>query len=262
MLFYFMVIMRKELRVSLFQLPLAWEDPEENIRVFSEWVEGSGPTDLFLLPEMWATGFSMSPEKIALEESSPVHQWMSDTAKKTNAVVAGSLATKSGNFYYNRFYACHPSGSRETYDKRHLFAYAGEDKKYSAGDKRLLLEIKGWHIMVIVCYDLRFPVWCRNTMDYDLLVVVANWPEARISHWDALLRARAIENQCYVAAVNRIGVDGTGLVYPGHSAIYDMNGEPVVYGGGTEGVIQATLFADKLDSFRNRYPFLADRDTD
>src|SRR5690606_32675169 len=148
-------------------------------------------------------GFSMKPEEVALETSSMAHQWMADTARKTNSVVAGSLATRSGDKYYNRFYACYPTGEKETSDKRHLFAYAGENERYSAGNKKLLIEVNGWRIMVIICYDLRFPVWCRNTMDYDLLIVVANWPEPRISHWDALVRARAIENQCYVAAVNR-----------------------------------------------------------
>lgn len=252
--------MRTDLRLSLLQLPLHWENPAENIRQFSQWLPEHGTSDLVLLPEMWATGFSMNPNEIAQVESGTALTWMKESAIKTNAVVGGSLAISDGGNNYNRFFTCSPEGEIQRYDKRHLFGYSGEDKQYKAGNDKLIIEIKGWRIFVIICYDLRFPVWCRNTQDYDLMIVVANWPEARIAHWDALLKARAIENQCYVAAVNRIGRDENNLVYPGHSAIYDMNGTQLLFGGSVEARLDATISADKLDEFRMRYPFLADRD--
>jgi predicted amidohydrolase len=185
---------------------------------------------------------------------------MKQTAAQRNAHIAGSLSIKNHNAHYNRFFCFTPSGNFHHYDKKHLFSYGKEEQHYTAGDKRMTFEIRDWKIMPIVCYDLRFPAWCRNTVDYDILLVVANWPQARIHHWDALLRARAIENQCYVIAVNRTGTDGNNLVYNGHSAVYDMNGMQLLDMESAEDMGQVELHKDELQDFRQRYRFLQDRD--
>ncbi|MDQ3017168.1 MAG: amidohydrolase [Bacteroidota bacterium] len=249
------------LRIGLIQTDLVWEEPADNMRRMEELLSESGPTDLILLPEMWSTGFSLSPERVAEETTGLTLNWMIDQAQKYNSAIAGSVAVREDGKYYNRFYCVHADGRITKYDKRHLFSYGKEDQHYTPGNEHTLLEIKGWKIMPVICYDLRFPVWCRNTMDYDLMVIVANWPTARIHHWDALLKARAIENQCYIAAVYRIGVDGNGLEYPGHSGVVDMNGLSLLDLNDRSTMEIIELNKSALDQYREHFRFLQDRDS-
>ena len=249
------------LRISLLQFDISWENPEANIYQLDQKINELPETDLILLPEMWSTGFSMHPEKIAESSDGPAVTWMINKAHEKNAVIAGSLSIKHDNTYVNRFYLVYPDGHFRNYDKKHLFSFGKEDQHYSPGSTHLIADVLGWKIMPIICYDLRFPVWCRNTSDYDLLIVVANWPAARIHHWDALLRARAIENQCYVAAVNRTGTDGNGLIYNGHSGLLDMNGELLLDLKEAQCSGTWTLEKSNLTDYRNHYRFLQDRDT-
>lgn len=249
------------LRISFIQGPLAWEDPAQNIVRMASLLPAPGTCDLLILPEMWATGFTLTPTQAAEAEGGPAWQWMRAAACETGAMICGSLAVEAKGIYYNRFYAVGPEGECARYDKKHLFSFSGEDKAYSPGTARTTFVVKNWQILPIICYDLRFPAWCRNTRDYDILLVVANWPEARIHHWDALIKARAIENQSYVIAVNRTGTDGHGLAYPGHSAVYDMNGDALISPGHAEGRFDTVLDLQALAAFRKRFPFLADRDS-
>ena len=248
------------LKIGLVQMNVQWEDPSANIHHLENLLNTLPETDLLLLPEMWSTGFSMRPESIAENENGIALRWMKAHSQKLNCVIAGSLSVRDGDKYYNRLYCVHPKGKIDHYDKRHLFSYGKEDQHYSAGDQRIIIEINGWRIMPIICYDLRFPAWCRNNLDYELMIVVANWPTPRITHWDALLKARAIENQSYIAAVNRIGTDGNDLEYPGHSSIYDMNGQAVTNMDHREGIETHTLEKSVLIEYRERFRFLQDRD--
>lgn len=220
----------------------------------------SSDLDLVLLPEMWSTGFTMQPEKVAEPAPGTALQWMTNQARVRNTAIAGSISVAEGALYFNRWYCAFADGQIVQYDKKHLFSYGGEDQHYTAGSTKAFIEIKGWKIMPIICYDLRFPAWCRNTDSYDLMMVVANWPVARIHHWDALLKARAIENQSYVAAVNRIGTDANGLQYNGHSSVYDMNGQEILSLGEKEGVGFLALEKQKLIAYRDQFRFLQDRD--
>src|SRR5687767_12279652 len=203
--------MAKTLRLGLAQFDISWEDRESNFRKLQSLVKADENIDLLILPEMWSTGFSMRPEVVAEKEPGAALTRMIENSQRLNTAIAGSVSVSVGDKYYNRFYFVHPEGTVEHYDKRHLFSYGKENDHYHAGDSRITIDFNGWKIMPIICYDLRFPVWCRNNLDYDLMIIVANWPSARIHHWDALIRARAIENQSYIAAVNRIGIDGNGL---------------------------------------------------
>lgn len=248
------------LHLALIQFDIAWETPEENIKLLNKSMKSVQGADLVILPEMWPTGFSMSPEKTAEIAEGPAFQWMRDNAREFKCTIAGSIAAEEEGKYYNRLYIVNDDGTYSQYDKKHLFSYAHEDRHYHSGNQRITIEIKGWKIMPIICYDLRFPVWCRNNLDYDLMVVVANWPEARIHHWDSLLMARAIENQCYVAAVNRIGKDGNGLLYPGHSSVIDMNGKILLEMNDQNGIGRVALEKEDLIDYRKRFRFLQDRD--
>lgn len=253
--------MSQTLRIGLVQANLAWEDPSRNFRHFESLLQEADSVDLLVLPEMWSTGFSMRPEVIAESSPGPALEWMKAHSQKLNTAIAGSIAVADGGKYYNRCYIVQPQGHIDHYDKKHLFSYGKEDRHYTAGIERKVIEIKGWKVMPIVCYDLRFPVWCRNVdAKYDLMIVMANWPAPRIHHWDALLRARAIENQSYIAAVNRIGTDGNGLHYPGHSIVIDMNGEQAVDIEETESVRYVTIDKDTLNDYREHYRFLQDQD--
>jgi omega-amidase len=248
------------LHIGLVQLDIAWERPDENIRKVENLLGQSAGLDLVVLPEMWSTGFSMRPEVVAESSQGPALEWMKEQAGKNNYVITGSISVKEGDQFYNRLYFTFPDGRIEWYDKKHLFSFGQEDLHYTPGNKKLLIDIKGWKIMPVICYDLRFPVWCRNTEMYDIMVVVANWPVPRIHHWDTLLRARAIENQSYVAAVNRIGQDGSGLKYNGHSALIDMNGQYLLAPGEKEGISHQILDLQVLQSYRDQFRFLQDKD--
>ncbi|MEP6646338.1 MAG: amidohydrolase [Saprospiraceae bacterium] len=248
------------LTIGLAQFDISWENPETNFRKVENLLTTSNTMDLVVLPEMWSTGFSMSPSSSAETTPGPALTWMIEKARLLNLIICGSIAVEDQGLYYNRFYCVFPDGSTKQYDKRHLFSYGKEDHFYTPGDAHSVIDIAGWRIRPIICYDLRFPVWCRNTDGYDLLLVVANWPAVRIHHWDALLKARAIENQCYVAAVNRIGSDGNSLTYPGHSSIYDMNGIALMQLEDKERIEVYQLEKSALTSYRDQYRFLQDQD--
>ncbi len=211
--------MKNILKITIIQSELVWENSAQNRQVFLEKIKSiSEVVDLIILPEMFTTGFTMNPEKVAETMDGETIHWLKYLAKEKNTAITGSLIIKEGNKYYNRLVFVHPTGEIKTYDKRHTFTLAGEDKIYTAGNKKLIVAYKGWKICPMICYDLRFPVWSRNTDDYNLLIYVANWPKPRITAWSTLLKARAIENMSYVVGVNRIGADDNGHEYSGNSA--------------------------------------------
>jgi predicted amidohydrolase len=219
-----------------------------------------GETDLIVLPEMFTTGFTMNPGHITHGESEQTLDWMRGIANHTGAALVGSLIFQEADAYYNRLVFMFPDGKYEYYDKRHTFTLAGEDKVYQRGNQRKSVQYKGLTFSLQICYDLRFPVWSRNTGDYDVLIYVANWPHTRLAAWDTLLKARAIENMSYVLGVNRIGKDENGLQYEGHSAVYDALGERQAFSDREE-ILYATLDKKNLEQVRTTLKFLQDRDT-
>jgi omega-amidase len=214
--------MKEKLKVAVLQVDLAWENIQKNLEIFSERIDAiEEQVDLIILPEMFTTGFSMNAEPLAEEKEGEAFKWMRNIAMERDAAVTGSVIVKEDGNFYNRLYFIFPNGDYKTYDKKHTFTLAKEDKTYTAGTERLIVDYKGWKICPLICYDLRFPVWARNTVDYDLLIYVANWPETRINAWDVLLQARAIENMSWCIGVNRTGNDGNDYRYNGHTAVYD-----------------------------------------
>ena len=254
--------MEKELKVALIQANLVWENPKENREVFTEKIEQiSGSINLIILPEMFTSGFTMNAEKVSEPMQGETVAWMLDIAEKKNAAIVGSLVIKENNKYYNRLLFVEPSGKITIYNKRHAFTLVGEEKTYSEGCEKIILNYKGWKICPLICYDLRFPVWARNTENYDVLIYVANWPKPRISAWDTLLKARAIENMSYCIGVNRVGVDGFKSEYPGHSASYDVLGNRMsLFKENEQGVQVVTLEKRHVEAYRNKFKFLNDRD--
>ncbi|CAN5426619.1 amidohydrolase [soil metagenome] len=252
----------QDLNITLIQTPLQWEDATANRERIGQQLARiqRGSTDMVVLPEMFSTGFSMKPEQLAETMDGPTVKWMGEQAAALSAVVTGSLIIKDGNKYYNRLIWMRPDGSCGQYDKRHLFSYAGEDKHYTAGKERLVVELKGWRVCPLVCYDLRFPVWSRNRKDYDLLLYVANWPERRSYMWKQLLIARAIENQAYVVGLNRVGDDGNGISHSGDSAIIDPLGEVQVSQAHQPATITRDISAAHLLEVREKFRFLDDAD--
>ena len=248
------------LNMALIQAVLAWENPEDNRSYFEGIFKGLNPgTHLVVLPEMFTTGFTMEPEPVAESMEGITVQWMKQWAAELGMALAGSIVIKDAGQYRNRFLFVRPDGTLEYYDKRHGFTYAGEHKKYINGTQRKVIGFRGWKIFPQVCYDLRFPVFSRNDLDYDLLIYTANWPEKRINACDALLKARAIENMAFCAGVNRLGKDGNDYQYPGHSAVYDPLGECLAYTE-TEGVVTASLSRSDMMKNREKLGFLNDRD--
>ncbi len=255
--------MYKNLNIAIIQADLAWENIEKNLNLFSEKINFiDKDVDLIVLPEMFSTGFSMNAENLAEPPQGPTFKWMQEIARKRNVAVTGSVIVKEKNNFYNRLYFVFPDTTFKTYDKRHTFTLAREDQTYTAGNKRLIVEYKGWKICPLICYDLRFPVWARNTVDYDLLIYVANWPETRIQAWDILLQARAIENMSYCIGVNRTGSDGNKYRYNGHSAIYDCLGKPL-FKNNREAEFTQVLCLEKshVSETREKLKFLQDRDS-
>ena len=249
------------LKVTTIQSIIHWEDTQANLDLFSKKMEGlEGQTDLVILPEMFTTGFSMNPTGIAESMEGSTVAWMKKKAEQLQAVVTGSLIVEDQGRYYNRLVWMFPDGTCQTYDKRHLFTLAGEDKNYDRGRKKLIVSWKGWKICPLICYDLRFPVWARNTENYDLLIFTANWPKARTNAWRTLLEARAIENQCYVVGVNRVGKDHNDLAYLGYSSVIDYTGVVLHQVAEIEQVFTTALSQDKMMLFRKKLNFLADRD--
>ena len=252
--------MPEKLKVALVQTSLHWENPEANRTMLSHKIETiQGKADLIVLPEMFTTGFTMSPQNIDASEGSKTISWMQDLAKKSKVAVVGSLAFQENNKNYNRLIFVHPDGQVNKYDKKHTFTFAGEDKVYTAGTERLVIDFMGFRICPLICYDLRFPVWARNTEAYDVLIYVANWPTPRIAAWDALLKARAIENMSYCIGVNRIGVDDLGYEYSGHSAVYDVLGNTMAFSQKEE-TLYVELEREHITTYRNKLKFLEDQD--
>jgi omega-amidase len=258
------------MRLSILQTKLSWENPSANREMFSQKLAPlRGHTDIIVLPEMFTTGFSMNAAALAEPMEGPTVQWLETTAKNLGAAVVGSFICVENGRFYNRLVFMRPDGNFDFYDKKHLFTLAGEQAHFSPGKKRLTLEWKGWRICPLICYDLRFPVWSRNTPGslanglqplYDLLIYVANWPARRAHHWRGLLNARAIENQAFVAGVNICGSDGNGLEYTGDSAVIDFSGQPLAQISGGEGLFTAELSLEDLGHYRQQLPFLQDAD--
>ncbi|MDR0954971.1 MAG: amidohydrolase [Rikenellaceae bacterium] len=250
------------MKLILLQSDICWQTPTANCLRAEVLLAAAPQVDLIVLPEVFATGFSIEAGEAerAAQAGAEVLEWMRRMAARHDAAVAGSVVVEEQGNYYNRFYFVRPDGSFAAYDKRHLFTFAGEDRQFSPGQERVVVEWRGWRMLLQVCYDLRFPVFARNRDDYDLILYVANWPTKRIGVWDTLLAARAIENACYVAGVNRTGSDPF-VTYNGHSAWVDFKGNPLAQ---AEGEREEMLFceADKeaLEAFRKRFPVLDDGD--
>jgi predicted amidohydrolase len=249
----------KKLTIILVQPDIIWEEPQVNLERYSEMLSPVDKTDLIILPEMFTTGFSMHPEKLKETMDGPSVQWMKKLAREKDAVVTGSLIIEKSGKVFNRLVWVFPDGETKIYDKSHLFTMGEENLHYSAGSEKLIVEYKGWRFCPLVCYDLRFPVWSRNTENYDVLLYVANWPAPRHEVWKTLLQARAIENQSYCVGVNRVGKDGPGLDYHGDSCLIDAKGN-ARFLGDSEQVTSFEISQEELHKFRKKFPVLNDRD--
>lgn len=262
------------LSITTIQTNLHWEDKKANLQMLEEKINSiNEKTEIVVLPEMFSTGFSMQPDLFAETMSAPsgtdgdgeTVQWMKRIAAEKKIILTGSIIIEEAGQFFNRLIWMLPNGQFGVYDKRHRFAYAGEDNHYTAGTKRLIASVKGWKINLQVCYDLRFPVWARQQSqpegsEYDILLYVANWPERRSHAWQTLLQARAIENQCYVVGVNRVGIDGNGITHSGDSMIVDPMGEVLYTKKDAEDIFTITLNKAELDTTREKFPFLKDAD--
>ena len=255
--------MQNDLHIVGIQTNLVWENAQQNIAFIEEKINTLATgVDLIVLPEMFTTGFTIHPEKVAEKMNGFSVLWMQKIAKEKQTAICGSLVISDNNAFYNRLVFVHPSGRIETYNKRHSFTLVGEDKVYTAGSKKIIIEYKGWKICPLICYDLRFPVWARNTENYDLLIFMANWPVPRVKAWKTLLKARAIENMSYVIGVNIIGKDANDYVYSGNSLIIDYLGEEISTLNKNEvGFVSATLNKDKQNTIRKKLGFLNDMDS-
>ena len=252
----------EQLHITLIQPDIVWEDKSANLQQYEATIASiSGPKHVVVLPEMFSTGFSMAPERLAEPMEGPSVRWMADIAVKNRCILTGSLIIEENRKYYNRILWVQPDGTIGVYDKRHLFAYGNEDKHYTRGEKRLIAQVNGWRINLQICYDLRFPVWARNLGDeYDVLLYVANWPEQRSLAWKTLLQARAIENQSYVVGVNRVGVDAKNNKYVGDSSVFGPLGEKIWQQSNEIACHTVTLEKEPLLKVRTDLPFLNDAD--
>ncbi len=255
------------LSISIIQTKLFWENKEANMQLLEEKINSIPKrTEVIVLPEMFSTGFSMKPQLLAETMEGNTVSWMKEQAAKNGVVLTGSIIIKEEDKFYNRLIWMLPNGDLGYYDKRHLFAYAHEHEQYSSGNKRLIASVKGWKINLQVCYDLRFPVWARQQApnkegpEYDVLIYVANWPESRSHAWKTLLCARAIENQCYVVGVNRVGRDGNEIYYSGNSMVIDPLGEVLYHFADDEDIFTISLQKEHLQQVRAKYPFWKDAD--
>lgn len=247
------------MKVSILQHDIVWGNPAENRLRLKQQIEAQAGADLYVLTEMWSTGFATNPEGVAERDEASL-QWMKEMAVQMQAAIAGSLAIEQDGSFHNRLYFVKPDGEVEYYDKRHLFSYGGEDKYYSPGTERVVVEWKGVRFLLTVCYDLRFPVWMRWSDDYDAILCVANWPTVRIDSWQTLLRARAIENQCYVVGVNRVGKD-PNCDYCGCSAIINPYGQTIAEcEKDKECSMEAVFDMEKLNAYRVKFPALKEKD--
>ena len=249
------------LKITTLQTNLFWENLTANLNQLETKLNALvGLSDIIILPEMFTTGFSMNPEKLAETPNGKTLVWLKQQAQKTAAVITGSYIVKEKNLYYNRLVWMQPDGQFQTYDKKHLFSLSEEPKHYTAGQQKLIVTYKGWKICPLICYDLRFPVWSRNTENYDLLIYVANWPEKRAHHWRSLLMARAIENQTYTVGVNRVGKDGNQFYHSGDTSVVDYAGNILIHTAHVETITTIELEYQKQQAFRSRFRFLADKD--
>lgn len=256
-----------KLTFTLIQSALHWENREANLKMFDEKIKNiKEKTQVVILPEMFSTGFSMKPEQLAETMSGKTVKWMKKLAAERKIIITGSVIVEENENYYNRLLWMLPNGQCGQYDKRHLFAYGEEDQYYTSGTQRLIASVNGWKINLLVCYDLRFPVWARQQFDqqqgfeYDVLIYVANWPERRVNAWKTLLRARAVENQCYVIGVNRVGKDNNDIYYSGDSMVIDPLGEILYQKEHVEDVFTITLDKESLQQAREKFPFWRDAD--
>ncbi len=265
-----------DLKITIVQSDLFWENKEENLKMFSQKIAAiSERTDLIVLPEMFTTGFSMSPEKFAEPMNGSSVNWLAEKAREKNCVITGSFICEENNKYFNRLVWMNPDGSYNSYDKRHLFRMANEDNYYCAGQDKIIVELKGWKICPLICYDLRFPVWSRQNIEvrrqksedrrleyqYDVLIYIANWPKRRSHPWKILLMARAIENQCYVVGLNRVGDDGNKIGHSGDSVVINAKGETISKIKPYEECIETvTISFIELEKFRKSFPAILDAD--
>lgn len=251
-----------EIKISLVQSDLVWETPIENLKKFEKKISDlKGKTDIVLIPEMFTTGFSMNPQPIAETMNGQTIAWIKKQASENNFAIGGSVIITENSKYFNRFIFAEPSGLIHYYDKHHLFSITGEHNEYTAGNIRKIIKYKGFRFLLQICYDLRFPVWMRNKNDYDAILLVANWPERRNEAWKQLLIARAMENQCYIAAVNRVGNDGNNISHTGDSMILDYAGrELVVAKPFVEEIISGTFSIDMLNDSKEKFPAWKDAD--
>jgi omega-amidase len=254
------------LTLTIIQTDLSWEDKAANLQMLEQKINRiKEKTEIVVLPEMFSTGFSMNPAKLAETMDGKTLEWMKKVAVHKKIILTGSVIIKEDENYFNRLVWMLPNGQFGIYDKRHRFAFAGEDQQYTEGHKRLIASVKGWRINLLVCYDLRFPVWSRQEprsgeLEYDVLLYVANWPERRSIAWKTLLQARAIENQCYVVGVNRVGKDGNGINHSGDSMVIDPLGEILYHKKEEEDIFTITLNKEHLQSVREKFPFWKDAD--
>ena len=254
------------LTLSIIQSNLFWEEKATNLRMLEEKIKSvDQKTEVVVLPEMFSTGFSMKPTELAEPMDGETIQWMERVSRENGIILTGSIIIEEEGNFFNRLIWMLPNGQYGQYDKRHLFAYGEEDKHYSSGNKRLIASVKGWKINLLVCYDLRFPVWARQQSttagpEYDVLIYVANWPERRSHAWKTLLCARAIENQAYVVGVNRVGSDGNNIYYSGNSLVIDPLGQVLYHMADEEDVFTITLQKEKLEEARTKYPIWKDAD--
>ena len=251
-----------KMNALLVQAQLGWKDPSANRHHIANLLDSaSGRFDLAVIPETFTTGFLGDDDDDAEDMGGPTVSWMLEQCQKHQCALAGSAVITENGHRYNRMIFATPDGVLGHYDKRHLFSYGGEDRRYTAGTERVIVNFRGWRINLQVCYDLRFPAWCRNRGDYDLMLLVANWPRKRVAHWSTLLHARAMENQSWVIGVNRVGEDGNGFVYPGCSVAHDPLGETPAKLGAEEECRLVELDLERLNSVRSTFPFLNDADT-
>ncbi len=254
----------RDLKITLIQSELNWEDIAANLSMFAQKIETADlSTDLIVLPEMFTTGFSMHADKLAQQMDGSAVRWLCRTAKQHQTAIVGSMIIQEGGFYYNRLLWADPDERLYIYDKKHLFRFAGEEKVYTPGTQLITIDLDGWKIRPFICYDLRFPAWTRNLGPcYDIALFIANWPERRSLHWRTLLQARAIENQCYVIGLNRVGKDGHGIYYSGDSAVIDSTGSVLFEKKHTEGIHTITLTYPQLQQNRQTFPAWMDADQD
>ena len=260
-IYYIRDSMKEELSIALLQFDMCWEETHTNRLQIEEYISGLLGVDIILLPEMFSTGFSVESTHLAESMDGDTVEWMKSIAQKKDSVLCGSLMIKEAGCIYNRLLWVEPNGVIQHYDKRHLFSLIEEGRCFTAGKKRLIIDYKGWRICPLICYDLRFPVFSRNDVNYDLCFYLANWPNKRIAAWDTLLKARAIENQSYVIGLNRVGIDGYKADYSGHSQVIDPQGDIIASAPENEiGLVELILSKNHLLEIRKRLPFLNDRD--